>query len=128
MPRTVKVLGSRYRVSERANLRVAGDAIASQVYAGDWVHEHDVEVGIPVLGYTDTDMGLIGIETEQSEDKFRVTYLHEVLHAIVAEAGLKDVIDSNQEERIVKRLAPLLRQVLKDNPRVLAFITGRYVQ
>ncbi len=124
LPSTVKVLGTRFKVSQRANLRIAVEDAASTVYAPEEgiFHEHDT---IGVLGLTDTDASVIVIETCQSDDKFGVTFIHELLHAVMAEAGIRDAIDSDTEERVVKRISPILRQVLKDNPRVYTFLTGR---
>lgn len=122
-PKSVKVLASRYRIIQAEGLRVDFEAAASTVYVQPGVyHEHDA---LNVLGLADPDAGLIALETEIGDDKFKVTLLHETLHAIFAEAGMKDAIDADLEERIIKRISPILRQVLKDNPRVYSFVTGR---
>lgn len=123
MPGAIKVLGTSWKVKQHTGLKVNVENVASTVYAAEGVyHEHEA---INVLGVTDGTMSVIALETEQGEDKFRVTLMHELLHAIISEAGLQDVLDGNQEERVVKRMAPILRQVLKDNPRVYTFLTGR---
>lgn len=122
VPTTVKIIGTRWQIIQRQDLEVLVEDVLSTVYNEGTYHEHE-KMGL--LGLTDGDLSKIVVNTEQGEDKFRVTLLHEVLHAIVSEAGLRDVLDANREEQVVKRMAPILRQVLKDNPRVYTFLTGR---
>jgi hypothetical protein len=50
------------------------------------------------------------------------TLLHEVIHAIWAEAGLDHIPDLN-EETIVRTIATWLRMVMRDNPSFLPFIS-----
>lgn len=132
-PRTVKVIGNRYKVSSIKGLMVPTVNVASFAYVATdegHVHEH-----IDVSGLTDPSAGIIQVEDALSEDRFRTTLLHEVLHAIFSEAGLHDAADSDVEERIITRMAPILRQTLKDNPQLTAFVvdgyyahTGRYAR
>lgn len=124
-PRQIKVLGNRYRVSAVKNLAVPVVNVSSLAYAGgDDTHYHE---HIEVSGMTDPSAGIIQVEQALSEDRFRTTLLHETLHAMFAEAGMRDAIDSDTEERIVTRLTPILRQTLMVNPQFAAFIVdGAY--
>lgn len=124
-PPSVKIIASRYRIKQQEDLTIAAGNAASTVYVLDEDAVHHEHEPVPLLGLTDSDAGLIILDTDQGNDRFRVTLLHEVLHAIFAEAGLRDVVTADEEERIIKRVSPILRQVLKDNPRVYTFVTGR---
>ncbi|TKC15687.1 ImmA/IrrE family metallo-endopeptidase [Robertmurraya kyonggiensis] len=54
--------------------------------------------------------GLIKIDANMTEDKKEQTFVHEMFHAIMEEAGFQE-----QEEETVSRLSNVLYQVLKDN-------------
>jgi hypothetical protein len=51
-----------------------------------------------------------------------VTLLHELLHAIWYAAGRRG--EKLAEEEAIRTLSPLLLDVLKANPDVLAFLVG----
>ena len=50
-----------------------------------------------------------------------MTVLHEILHACADVVG---VDDDKAEERVVTVLSPALLQVLRDNPRLVEWLTG----
>lgn len=56
----------------------------------------------------------------------RDTLLHEVLHAVLAISGTRAMVDLEREdeEKIVSGLAPALLHVLRDNPKLAAFLLG----
>jgi hypothetical protein len=125
VPTSVKVIATRYKIRQRKDLQVTAGSVISTVIdvnSGEVMHEHDA---VNVLGLTDPDVSLILLESEMGNDRFKVTLVHETLHAIFAEAGLRDLLAPDAEESIVKRVSPILYQVLKDNPRVYTFLTGR---
>jgi hypothetical protein len=112
LPRSVVVLGQRFKVYHIKDLSL------------DASHgEHSAT--LDVLGICDSDEQVIFIEQAQGKDKTAETFLHENLHAIIAMAGLREELADN-EEVIVKRLAPIMLDWLRRNPNVYTFLTGRY--
>lgn len=127
LPTRLKVLGRTFKVRGREHLKVSPHSTIPNVYdeaKDNWVHEPD---GIDALGLTDVDAQVIEIETLVGLDIQKDTLLHEALHAMLATAGMRDAIDSEVEERVVKRLSPILRLFLKENPHVYTYLTGRNV-
>lgn len=122
-PNSIKVIGLRYRIRQVKNLRLLPEHAASVSYVEPGTY-HEGEP-IEVLGLTDSAALLIVLESETAEARFKTTLVHEMLHAMAAEAGLRDVISSDVEESVVKRMAPILTQVLTDNPGVYTYVTGR---
>lgn len=53
----------------------------------------------------------------------RETLLHEALHAVADLAGLPSELGADLDEKIVRRLAPLLLALMRDNPKLVAFLT-----
>lgn len=62
------------------------------------------------LGSCSSDMAEIEISNTQSIDRKEETFVHELFHAILNEAGFK-----NHDEELVERVSKVLYQVLKDN-------------
>lgn len=58
----------------------------------------------------------IEIENSLSEDKFKETLLHEILHAILESLGFDEL---NEDEHLIQCLANSLHQVLKENNNLL---------
>jgi len=54
-------------------------------------------------------------------DRQRVTVMHEVLHCCTA---LARVSDDSTEEHTVSALAPVIVQVLRENPDLVAYLTA----
>lgn len=71
------------------------------------------------VGLTIPDALEIHLSEELSPDRARATLLHEVVHAL---ADLADLGDDGTEEEWASRLGPLLLQVLRDNPHMLAWV------
>lgn len=65
------------------------------------------------LGFCEPDNQRICLRDDMSEEKFRDTLLHEVLHAIYSAFQLQD---GETEERVVGNLATGLMTVLDENP------------
>lgn len=51
------------------------------------------------------------------------TLLHEVLHAAFGESGLDHGVLSKHEERIVSALTNQLLQIIRDNPKLVSYLT-----
>ncbi len=88
VPSKVKVAGIEYNVSE-INRLVEDYGLQGQVF----YHK-----------------GLIKIDANMSNDKKQQTFVHELFHAILNEAGYDE-----QDEDLVNRVSIVLYQVLKDN-------------
>jgi hypothetical protein len=76
-----------------------------------------------LLGHTDRRRCVILIEPDQADCQKRDTLLHETLHIVADLAGLADEWGAKKEETTVSRLSPVLLQVLRDNPKLLAYLT-----
>lgn len=77
-----------------------------------------------LVGQCDTALCHIIIDPEQSASQLTDTLLHEVLHACFELIGASSDIDHDTEEKLVRRLSPVLIQVLRDNPDLIEEITG----
>jgi hypothetical protein len=75
------------------------------------------------LGVTDNDRQRVTISRDQSDDKIRETFLHEMLHIVNGLAGARLDFTKAQEETLVKRTAPILLDALRSNPDVVKFLT-----
>lgn len=124
VPRSVKIMGQRFVVGVTKDLKVAVEAETTTDLPGDgeWHHEHELRA---VNGVCDSDSQVIAIDAGLGDDKTRETFLHENLHAMLSLAGMKGDLDGVAEERVIKRLSPILLLYLRDNPRVYTFLTGR---
>lgn len=84
--------------------------------------------GMGRLGETDSNKGTITLQPGQGPDYLADTLLHEVLHACwwrtFAATGL-EFVSQPQEESIIAALTPTLLEVLRDNPVLVKFLTGR---
>jgi hypothetical protein len=63
----------------------------------------------------------------QGPDYERDTLLHEVLHAVLFATNLRKMegFGTQHEESVVLAMSPILLQVLRDNPRLLTYLTER---
>lgn len=111
-----------------AELRVLGVRFRTEVV------EHPTAVLDPTtpasheaLGSCDRSGAVIRIRGASvlSTDVARVTYMHEVLHAIIGTARIEPFGDMEAEEKLVAELAPLLLHTLRDNPDLIAAIISR---
>lgn len=96
LPRTFKVLGFDWKISENADVAFEGN----------------------VYGTTHHQTQQVFIEPKLSLQKQEQTILHELMHAIWWQSGLGKRYDKEQtkiEEEVVHTLSMGLYQVLKDN-------------
>lgn len=110
-PRSFRVMGQRLRVE----IVPPGEAM-------------NMEDG-HALGTTFHDESKVRIRAAGSDGLSAVqqidTYLHEALHAIFHVAALHQTLnlDHGDEERVVASLAPQVLLLLRDNPRVVSYLT-----
>lgn len=89
LPKSFRIGSVNYAVKEVEDLHDSGQ----ELYG--WVTYHDT---------------LIRIDTESSECRKKSVLVHELLHAMLYEAGYDD-----QDEDLVRRLGNVMTQVLIDN-------------
>ena len=82
-----------------------------------------------VVGFCGNDVQEILIDKNQAGANLQDTVLHELGHAMFHLASLgKDyggTIKSDDEERVLRVLTPLLLDLLQRNPKLVAYLTGR---
>jgi hypothetical protein len=94
------------------------------VIDADAMNRASAEHGTRLLGRCDNEQLLIVVDPRQAPSQQRETVVHELLHAACDLAGLsEDALADDVEERVVRRLAPVLLQVLVDNPKLVAWLT-----
>lgn len=79
------------------------------------------EIGL--RGETDHHTLTITLDAELSPVKLAETLLHEALHTLTTMVGIVDDLGPKEEERFVARLAPVLLDLLRRNPTLVAFLT-----
>ena len=109
IPRTFRVLGQKYTVKPYAHI-VSSDGEGQ--LCGDIDHQEL----------------LMRISTTLAPDMQAETFMHEVLHAVLTKAhygaSTKQFAPGEHEE-FVDRVAPILLDFLRANPRAVTFLTGR---
>jgi hypothetical protein len=75
-------------------------------------------------GETDIERLVIRLHPDRHEMIIRETLLHEILHACASVAGLDHELGAELEEKVVRRLAPVLLDVLQRNSKLLPFLTS----
>lgn len=123
LPGTITVLTQKFKVGTVKGLKVPDDAVTDEARGQneEWVHEGT----ITVLGVCDRDENVMFMETNVGYDKAREVTLHEVVHAAVGAARLHKDIIHDHEESVVDRLTPVLLAIIRDNPKLIEFLTDR---
>lgn len=80
--------------------------------------------GLDLFGNCDGDMLTVTIDPGVAPGMLRETLLHEALHAVTAMSGVAYEQGEEGEERLVRRLSPLLLELLRRNPAFVAFLTA----
>lgn len=75
-----------------------------------------------VLGQTDHDKLEMILDASQPASLLRETLLHETLHLVTEMSGLRYDSGSDKDERLVRRMSPLLLEVLRRNPDIVAYL------
>lgn len=88
-------------------LRIGPFTYTVELHEGYW-NKDDVRV----YGEVDERTCTINLDVDASPEIIRDAILHEILHAIL-------IMYDKDDEDLVRLLAPMLLQVLKDNPKLL---------
>lgn len=96
--------------------------VAPHVYTVEWAKPSGLDH--EQYGCTDVGRTTITLAPGMSGSMQRDTLLHEVLHAALDQTGWAHRLGSKREELLVRALAPVLLGVLRDNPRLVAWLTG----
>lgn len=89
----------------------------------DAVAAASLEHGARLLGRCDTEACTIVVDPRLAGTMQRETLTHEVLHACMDVIGAGDDLGHDTEERVVRRLAPVLLDVLRRNPGLVSWLT-----
>lgn len=97
-------------------------ALPKVIELGPWHTKvrFDADLPIDVAGMWDVDAAEISLKPGLAHDRVVEVTVHESLHALVWMAGLG--FDEDVEESVVGRLAPLVVEWIRRNPRLVAFI------
>lgn len=89
-------------------------------------------VAMPPDGWRPTSVGgselneqAIWVRDDLSTHQQIETYLHEVLHSILYLGGIRQHMPDEDDEALVNALSPQLLHFLRDNPRVVAYLTQK---
>jgi len=74
------------------------------------------------MGTYSRELGLITIRSGMTDAQVFTTLVHEVLHHIWAEAGLRGVLGNDLEERIVASLEGGVFSFIVDNPTLIGLM------
>lgn len=66
---------------------------------------------------------VITVDPTQNTLMVQETMLHEILHACMSLIGVSEEMDEKTEESLVLRLSPVLMGFMKDNPKMLDYLT-----
>lgn len=70
------------------------------------------------------DQLVIRIDTDRPHSAVAETLLHEALHCVWHLTSLRVDNDNDQEERTISALSPLLYALLRDNPKLVTYLTA----
>lgn len=124
MPRSTRIMGQKFLIRTAEQVEVPTGRVSAEDlerHGEGWVHEEHLQV----LGVCDRDQMVIGMTLDTGWDRFRETFLHENLHAMIAKSGMNNDILHGLEENVVARLSPILLQFVRDNPRALRFLAEK---
>lgn len=77
-----------------------------------------------LLGHTDHDALTVILSEKMPDGLARETLMHELLHVVNEVTGLRTKWGNAKEERIVRRLSPILLELLQRNPDAVSFLTA----
>lgn len=75
-------------------------------------------------GETDLDKLIIRLHPDRADMISRETLLHEILHAVASVAGLDHELGAELEEKVVRRLAPILLDAFLRNSGLVKYLCG----
>ncbi len=82
------------------------------------------DVGTETYGRFDVQASRIVIDVTGSPMFVRETLTHELIHALADMTGVATNLGDKEEERTVRVLAPALLDLLRRNPKLVAYLTG----
>ncbi len=85
-----------------------------------------VEGGERVVGACDTTRLTIVVDPDIAPSQVAETVVHEILHGAMSLIGAGEDVTTDVEERIVLRLAPVLLQIVRSNPHLVAYLTANF--
>lgn len=88
----------------------------------DAINVKQVEERSMLYGCTSRQRGEIHLHPDNSPSVMRETFLHEVLHTVTNVAGLDAELATEDEERFVRRVSPILLDVLRRNPKAVQYL------
>ena len=90
---------------------IGGDPAVGMLDAGD-------------AGCYDHLRGTIAVRDGLAPLPEREVVVHETLHVATEVAGLRDELGDEKEEAVVRRLAPVVLDILRRNPRLVEYLVG----
>jgi hypothetical protein len=82
------------------------------------------EEGEDLLGHFSSQRLEILVDPAQAKSQERDTLLHELLHAIFDTSGLAHSWQNADEEDAIRRISPLLLDVLRSNPKLVEYLVA----
>jgi Zn-dependent peptidase ImmA (M78 family) len=107
LPKVIRLLTQKVEVIAIADLSMAD--------AEDETHVHDL------YGLFEPQTLRIFLDKDQAADRMRETFAHECIHAMLNVAHM----EFEEEEEVVKRLAPVLLAFLRENRGPIAYLQER---
>lgn len=80
------------------------------------------ELGQTLSGASNLERELFMVRPGQTKSGERDTFVHEIMHMIIAYACLNDLLPHADEEAFVARATPVLTMVIRDNPEMMDYI------
>lgn len=76
-----------------------------------------------LMGHADHETLTVVVDGRMAVGAQRETLMHELLHVVTEVAGLNSTWSSADEEANVRRLSPIVLELLRRNPAAVAFLT-----
>lgn len=112
-------------VAPRPSRVKVGPYMYAIVYSDDAVNAAAVEMDDSIAAFSDHSSHMIGLPVKgRSEDSIKSLLLHELLHAVLALSAswYKSQKSKDAEESMIQSASHLLLGVLRDNPKVVAWL------
>lgn len=78
-----------------------------------------------LMGQYDGKRGVLRLSLDLPPDVERETFMHELLHAVFDQNGLAHEWGEEVTESATRRTSPVLLALLRDNPKLIAFLMKR---
>lgn len=80
--------------------------------------------GADLYGRTDHTRLAIALDPDNAPAMQRQTLMHEAMHCITERVGLTTELPAGDEEKLVRRIAPALLDLLCTNPQLVEYLLG----